>query len=424
MDLFIIIALFVLAIITPIIISLAVKIDAAAKQRVLYLSSDCEGFFGKKMMEKLILEFEEKNPDISIRMANGDDAHEPDIFLFDEGDFNALVAEGALARLNPFTNFDSGKQQLAVPLVTFMNVLFYNIDILTAAGFYYPPKTREEFTAFARTISRGEFGASGSAVSLSPNDHRALTRDIFSWIWAGGGNFWRDEEGPSVSTRVITGDITFFGTLYREEILAPGVFETTGEQRIEEFAQGKVAMMIASTRTIPYLRERMGDEAFGITTIPSSGAGRYSAAFPAIYAGINANSAHIDEAWSFLVFLTGKSFLLCEELKAVPGVVSDIIRGDYVKDDTFYSKAWDIFESSGIAEGFSGTPYAREYETAFMEELQIFFETDRTAQQTVTAIQQRWDVITEEAKVDEAVPEETETEDSAESDEVIQDSAT
>jgi multiple sugar transport system substrate-binding protein len=204
--------------------------------------------------------------------------------------------------------------------------------------------------------------------------------------------------------------------------LAPGVFETTGEQRLEEFAQGKIAMMIASTRAIPYLRERMGDDAFGITTIPDSGTGgRYSAAFSAIYTGINSNSAHIDEAWSFLVFLAEKSFLFCEELKAVPGVVSDIIRGDYIKDDPFYSKAWDIFESSGIAEGFSGNPYAQEYETAFMEELQIFFETNRTAQQTVAAIQQRWDIITEEAATKDATAEETETEDEAEQEEVTQD---
>ncbi|MDR0320385.1 MAG: extracellular solute-binding protein [Treponema sp.] len=419
MDVFIIATLLVLAVITPIIISLSVKIEAAAKQRVLYLSSNCEEFFGKKMMETLILEFQEKNPDILIRMTNGEATHEPDILLFDEGSLNALVAEGALARLNPFTNFDSGKQQLAVPLVSFMDVLFYNIDILTAAGFYYPPKTRAEFTTFARTISRGEFGASGAAISLSPEDLQAPARDIFSWIWAGGGNFWRDEEGPSISTRVITNDIAFLGTLYSEEILAPGVFETTGEQRLEEFAQGKIAMMVASTRAIPYLRERMGDTAFGITTIPGSGTGgKYSAAFSAIYAGINSNSAHIEEAWSFLVFLAEKSFLFCEELKAVPGVVSDIIRGDYIKADPFYSKAWDIFESSGIAEGFSGNLYAQEYETAFMEELQIFFETGRTAQQTIAAIQQRWNVITEKA-----LPEETETEGEKAQDEVIQDEA-
>jgi hypothetical protein len=41
-------------------------------------------------------------------------------------------------------------------------------------------------------------------------------------------------------------------------------------------------------------------------------------------------------------------------------------------------------------------PSAQEYENAAREEIRFFFESGRTAQETVTAIQQRWNNIFED----------------------------
>jgi len=397
-DLFLLIVIMI-ALLTPVIKGLFTKPKTAVSSDVnLYLSRQCENFFGKEMTEKLIREFEEKNPGIQIILA--DEAQEPDVLIFNDGDFNQLVSENALIELNSFTNYESGSLQMAIPLVSFMNLLFYNIDILSEAGFDSPPKTREEFTAYAKTVSQGESGASGAALSLSQSDHQSMSRDVFSWIWASGGNFWEDGDSqsaltaPSLAVRTTINEISFLETLFREGYLAQRVFETRGEQRIEQFANGRVALMIASSQVIPYLRGKMGDRAFGITTIPGLGTvGQYSTGLSAIYTAISAKSENPEQAWDFLVFLTGKSSLFCEELKAVPGVVSNIIPGEYVKDDPFYSKAWDIFEASQIARGFTGKPGADEYETIFFEELRSYFERTRTATQTVNAIQQRWNEV-------------------------------
>jgi len=389
-DIIIIITLLILTIST-FVIKLPVKKEAESKQVNLYMSVSGEELFGKELMETLVSEFEKKNPDIRLLFANGDTDAEPDVLFFTEGDYSALIAADALTELNSFTNYESGARQMAIPLVSFMDMLFYNIYILTDAGFDHPPKNRDEFIAYARKVSRGNSGAAGYALSLSQNDRQALSRDIFSWIWAAGGSFWPEEEITPTLTRAITNDISFFGVLNREGLLAPDVFETTGDQRIDAFINGKTAMMIASTRTIPYLRAKMGDGTFGITTIPDPGTGgKYSVGISSIYTGISANTAYPDKAWSFLAFLAEKSPLLCAELKAIPGMVSSIIPGNYVSDDLFYSKAWDIFEASIVAEGFSGKPDARKYETIFLEELRLFFENNRSAQQTAAAIRQRW----------------------------------
>jgi len=375
-DIFILAALLIV-IITPIIINLFVKLEARSRLVNLYLSASGEELFGKDLMETLIREFEEKNPDIHLKFANtASAAAEPDILFFNEGDYGTFIAANALTELNAFTEYDSGSKQMAIPLVSFMDMLFYNIDILSAAGFDHPPKTRDEFLNYARAVSRGDSGAAGYALSLSQKDRQALARDVFSWIWASGGSlFSADEDGVLVLTKVPAKELSFFGILNKEGLLAPGVFETTGEERLEAFAQGKTAMIIASTGVIPYLRAKMGDNAFGVTTIPVSGTGgKYTIGISSVYVGISANTAYPESAWSFLSFLASKSNLLCEKLNAVPGMVSNIIPGDYVKVDPFYSKAWEIFEASVVAESLSVKPEAHEYENDFLEELKIFFK--------------------------------------------------
>jgi len=381
-------------IISPFVIGYVSRPVAAAKLTELYLSPRCVELLGLNLTETFLREFEEQNPDLRIILLSGDSYSQTkaDILIFDEGDYYGLIADKALVSLKDHIDYETG-DLYAIPLVSFMDLLFYNIDLLKAAGFDRPPKTREEFLNYAKTIS-GIGTAYGAAMGLSPLDRQALSRDIFSWIWAAGGDFWQNEDRPVIDSRPIIADISFLGSLNREGALAPMSFYIAGDQRLEEFAQGKIAMMIASTSAIPALREKMGDGAFSVTTIPGSGsAGKYSVGISSFYAGISADCAYPEEAWSFLGFLAEQSPLLCEELKAVPGIVSDFYYGNYLKDDPFYSKARDIFDSSQIVYGFSGKPYARELETAVIDEMRIFFETGRTAQETAATIQQRWNAF-------------------------------
>jgi len=391
-DLFIVLSVLIL-LIGPLIGSVLKPAGAADKLTDLYLSSRCVELFGEDLTETLLREFEEQNPDLRIILLSGDSSSQTraDILIFDEGDFHDLAVDNALVSLEDYIDYETG-ELYAIPLVSFMDLLFYNIDLLKAAGFDRPPKTRDEFLNYAKTVSGSNTGAAGAAMGLSLLDRQAPSRDIFSWIWAAGGDFWQAEDRPVINSRPIIADISFLGSLYREGVLASMSFYITGEQRLEEFAQGKIAMMIASTSAIPALREKMGDDAFSITTIPDSGsAGKYGVGISSLYTGISADCVYPDEAWKFLEFLAKRSPFLCEELKAVPGIVSDFYYGDYFKDDPFYSKARDIFDSSQIVYGFSGK--AEEFERAVLEEIRIFFETGRTAQETAAAIQQRWDAF-------------------------------
>ena len=426
-DIFIIILVFILTV-CPVIISVFSRLNAKSRQIDIYLSASCEEFFGSKTMETLMWEFNEQNPDLRISLLNvpgdkisdksGEKNKEPDILFFDESEFNDLTVGETLLPLAYLSEDETIDLKPAIPLVSFMNLLFFNIELLQAAGFDRPPKTSEDFLLYAKTISTANNGiladAAGAVMALSPANKQSLSRDIFSWIWASGWDFWPDEgsspTAPLIDTKPVINELNFLSKLYREGVLSPesgsvpqnqalslNSFELTEEQALEGFARGKIAMIIASTRAIPALREKMGDGAFGITTIPSGGAaGKYSVSLTGIFAGINKNCAYPDAARVFLEFLASKSPLLCAQLKAVPGYVPDLVSGDnknYIKEDPFYAKAWEIFETSVVVRGFLGVPGAQEYENAVREEIRPFFEGRRTAQETVNAIQRRWDGV-------------------------------
>jgi multiple sugar transport system substrate-binding protein len=400
-DIFLVIAALLL-IFCPVVISSVSKIKDDIKRTELRLSDRFEELFGKDTAETLLQEFRERHPNLEIVSVNAADEKngEPDILIFDEGDYSGLVTDGALASLKPYTRKESGMEQSVIPLVYFIDLLFYNIELLKAAGFDRPPKTREEFITYANVVSGGNntilADAVGTAFGLNTSDNLSIPRDIFSWIWAAGGNFWSvtDASRPVFSNKAITGDIAFLGRFNREKILAPRSFDATGAQRLKEFSQGKIAMLIASTRYIPMLREKMGDNAFGITAIPqetASGArGKYGLVLSGYYSAISSGSAYPDEAWNFLLFLEEKSPYLCEKLYAVPGIVSEPVSRNYAKNDPFYSKAMDVYESSEIVRGFSGKRGGDKYESIVREEMRVFFEENRTAEETTAAIQRRW----------------------------------
>jgi ABC-type glycerol-3-phosphate transport system substrate-binding protein len=406
-DIFIIILVFILAV-CPVVISLFSRLNAKSRQKDIYLSASCEEFFGSKTMETLMREFNEQNPDLRIAILNvpSEKIKEPDILFFDESEFNDLAAGETLLPLSFLSDAETGGIRSAIPLVSFMDMLFFNIQLLQAAGFDRPPKTTEDFLLYAKTISTANNGiladAAGAAMALSPANKQSLSRDIFSWIWASGWNFWPEDgsSAPVLNTKPVINELNFLSKLYHDgtlPALSLNSFELTEEQALEGFAQGKIAMIIGSTRDIPALREKMGDGVFGISTIPGGGsAGKYSVSLTGIFAGINKNCVYPDDARVFLEFLAGKSPLLCEQLKAVPGYVPDLVSSDnknYIKEDPFYSKAWDIFENSVVVRGFLGVPGAQEYEKAVREEIRPFFENRRNAQDTVNAIQRRWDGV-------------------------------
>jgi multiple sugar transport system substrate-binding protein len=331
-------------------------------QRVsITISSQCETLFGGENVNALIREFEEQNPDLQIQAAAPDGS--ADIFFFDVAEFGSLVHSSALVSLDPYmyaeTPAEQQRSQRALALVSFMDLFYYNIDILKAANLDRPPKTRAEFLAAARAVKGNGMPVFPFALGLSRADPLALRRDLYPWIWTDGGEVYAaDPAGPALS-RAASDTIAFFGQLHHEGLLAPGSFDKTGQTRLEEFAEGKIAMMTASAREIAFLRRSAYGVNFGVTSMPAAAPGKNRLGLSAIYAGISSQCTLPEEAWSFLAFIAGKSNVLAAALGAVPGSFPNASLDEYIEQDPLYSKAWDIFEAADIA-AYSADPAVEE----------------------------------------------------------------
>jgi len=352
-----------------------------SKRTEITISPQCKDFFGSDILDVLIREFEGQNPDLRIHETNRENA---DIIFFDDSKLGSLINASALASLAPYIHMEAQAEQWtaewALPLVSFMDLFVYNIDVLQGADCDRPPKTRAEFLAAARAVAKSNPALPDQepvfpfALSLNSADPVALRRNLYPWIWANGGDIpvIDTSDKKPVLPKVITDTITFFGQLNSEELLAPETFEKTTAQRLEEFTQGKIAMLTISARDIAFLRR--GDISFGITAMPAAAPGKNRIGLSGIYAGINSDCALPDEAWIFLAFIAGKSQLLVEAVSAVPGSYPNVFSGDYIKKDPLYSKAWDIFEAADIIDYRSGQPPEEEINRLIRERLAEAFK--------------------------------------------------
>jgi multiple sugar transport system substrate-binding protein len=175
--------------------------------------------------------------------------------------------------------------------------------------------------------------------------------------------------------------------LQENNILSPDSFSKTRQQKLDEFVSGRIGLMIAPVQDIEALRQRIGDAGFGITTIPTSDtyAGKSRIGLSRWYACISSHSEHKNEAWAFLSFLSSQAPALADAAYAVPGA------GIYTRDDTFYSKAYDIYENADVTDELTGLPKTHTLETIVWEEVKNMLEAHQDAPATAQNIQTRWE---------------------------------
>lgn len=300
-----------------------------------------------------VAEFEEQHPGFRIVMAEHE---EPDVVFFDDGDFAFLVQTGALASLSPYVYTETEEDRWALPLVAFVDLFFYNIDILQEAGNDRPPRTRAEFLNVARSVAQTAAESREEifpfALGLSEADPLGVRRDFHPWVWATGAEVHSGftEDGALTLTTPAINAINFLADMNREGLLAPGSFEKTGRERLEQFAEGRIAMLVASARDMLFVREGARGINFDVKAIPAAALGRDRLGISGIHAGISSSSTRPEEAWGFLVFIAAQTHSLAAAIGAVPGSFFASFPGDHIEEDPLHSKAWEIFEAADIVE--------------------------------------------------------------------------
>jgi multiple sugar transport system substrate-binding protein len=364
----------------------------------LRLTIGTAGGLGVEELKILISGYAPESPNIEISVIEEGEA---DILITEGRSLTEEIAAGRCLPLDKFQRPGQPEEKWALPLVSSMDVLIYNIPLLRSAGFDRPPRTRIEFLDYARSLKRGTPSPSAQASSppspypfalgLSPDDAQGIGRDIFSWFRAGGLPLVKDGK-PQFGGKDCAETLEFFSLLNGEALLAPGSFTSTGARRVEEFIRGGIAMMVVSSRELRKIREKMGDEAFGITLVPRAGnySGKAVLGLSTWYAVISADCPHPDEAWALLHHLRERSVLLAEALALVPGTG---VYEPYISLDPLLDKAWDMYEAADMADEFLGIPRTGELEAALRRELEALFRGDspKSPEETASAIRQAWE---------------------------------
>jgi len=366
----------------------------------------------------LMDEFEEANPGIKVKLLSGPYASTKeqvvagaaagtmsDVVGLDGAWVNDFAQQGAIADLSSVMD-DAGydDSQLAsqvqvdgktymIPVVNFVYPMFTNDDLLGEAGVTAAPSNRTEFADAAKKVTALGDDVHGWVLPLSLEAPNGIQNDVMSWVWASGGSMLADGKPALVGNDAVTSATDYIQGLWDDGVIAPGAFTMKEQDKVEEFTNGRVGMMIDSLAHVNTIREANPDLKFSISAIPAEDgySGKRGIPYASWGIGIAENSEHKAEAFKLIEFLMSEqtNSKLSSIAHAFPGNTTSV--PDFVKDDELFSTAFDIYKSGYPANEFTGLPVAEQLMREFGEQFQKALDGQQSMADALKAAQSAWD---------------------------------
>lgn len=364
----------------------------------------------------LMDKFEAENPGIKVKLVSGPYASTkeqlfagaasgtmPDVVGLDGAWVNDFAKQGVISDLSELmkqNNYD--ESQLAsqikvddktymIPVVNFVYPMFSNDSLLAKAGVKAPPTTRTEFADAAKKVSALGGDTSGWILPLSLETPNGVQNDVMSWVWASGGSMLKDGK-PDLTNEAVTSATNFVADLYKDKAVAPGAFTMKEQDKVEQFTNGRVGMMIDSLAHINLIKQNNPELKFSISAIPAEDGftGKRGIPYASWGIGISENSEHKDAAFKLVSYLMSEKTNgdLATMAKAFPGNSSSV--PDFVKDDELFKKAFDIYKAGYPANEFTGLPVAEDLMRQFGEQLQAALDGKQSVPDALKKAQDSW----------------------------------
>jgi multiple sugar transport system substrate-binding protein len=365
----------------------------------------------------LMDEFEAQNPGITVELLSGPYSTTrdqivagaatgtmADVVGLDGAWVNDFVKQGALANLSDLmaaAGYDDSElaaqiqldgATYMIPVVNFVYPVFVNVDLLNQAGVENLPSTRAEFAEAAKALTNPDENVYGWVLPLSMEQPNGIQNDVMSWVWASGGSMLKDGQPNLVGNEDVASAMEFIKGLYDEGVIALGAFSMREQDKVEEFTNGRVGMMVDSLAHINLIRERNPELNFAITALPAVEGYEGPRGLP--YAswgiGVAENSEHKEEAWKLVEFLMSAetNSSLSSIANAFPGNVN--ATPDFVETDELFADAFEVFQSGYLANEFVGLPVAENLMRDFDEYFQLYLEGDLDIEEFLSGAQDAW----------------------------------
>ena len=185
---------------------------------------------------------------------------------------------------------------------------------------------------------------------------------------------------PDLTNSDVASATDYIQQLWDDGVIAPGSFTMKEQDKVEEFTNGRVGMMIDSLAHINLIRESNPDLKFSISAIPAEDgfSGERGIPYASWGIGVAENSEHKDAAFKLVQFLMSKDVNseLSTMAKAFPGNTESV--PTFVEDDELFKTAFDIYKEGYPANEFTGLPVAEELMRQFGEQFQSALDGQQT----------------------------------------------
>lgn len=365
---------------------------------------------------ELMDQFEEENPGITVELLSGPYASTKeqvvagaaagtmsDVVGLDGAWVSDFAQQGAIADLSALMDevgYDDGElasqvqvdgATYMIPVVNFVYPMFTNDALLADAGVTAPPATRTEFAEAASAVTSGD--THGWILPLSLEAPNGIQNDVMSWVWASGGSMLEDGQPALVDNEDVSSATEFIQGMWDEGVIAPGSFTMKEQDKVEEFTNGRVGMMIDSLAHVNLIRESNPDLDFSISAIPAEDGydGERGIPYASWGIGVAENSEHKEEAFKLVEFLMSESVNseLSSIANAFPGNVGSV--PDFVEEDELFATAFEIYQSGFPANEFTGLPVAEQLMRDFGEEFQRALDGQQSMDDALAAAQSKWE---------------------------------
>ena len=364
----------------------------------------------------LMDEFEAQNPGIKVELISGPYSTTKeqvvagaaagtmsDVVGLDGAWVSDFVKQGALASMTDLmAAADYDDSELAaqiqldgatymIPVANFVYPIFVNLDLMEQAGIPNPPTNRSEFADAAAKMTDEANNVSGWILPLDLASPNGIQNDVMSWVWASGGSMMKDGK-PDLGNDGVRSAMEYIKGLYDAGYVAPGAFSMKEQDKVEEFTNGRVGMMIDSLAHINLIRERNPELQFAITALPAEDGytGKRGLPYASWGIGVSASSPNQAEAWKLVEFLMSAEVNseLSSIANAFPGNVN--ATPDFVQSDELFAAAFDVFKTGYLANEFTGLPVAEELMRTFDEQFQLYLDGGQSLDEALDAAQEAW----------------------------------
>lgn len=283
-----------------------------------------------------------------------------------ETNFVDAVADDVVRDYQPNPKEEAEERIFGIPYSVDTLALFYNKDLLNAAGIAEAPKTWEEFqddVELLTTIGANDaIVQSGAAIGTSRNVERAF--DILSLLMMQNGTVMADSRGNATFGNELDdnslpgADAVRFYAEFADPLKS--VYSWNAEQpgSFDSFASGKTAMFLGYSYHIPLIRSRSPKLDFGIAPVPQISTGRTVNYANYWVETVSKSTANPDWAWDFIQF-AAEADQVDAYLAAAgkPTALRSLINGQLLDDDLavfvgqlLTAKSWYLGDDAAVAE--------------------------------------------------------------------------